>query len=211
MNTINETINLFRKIMKGIAEQFGPGCEVVLHDYSEDYMHSIVAIENGHVTGRREGDCGTNLGLELIRGVSKIEDEYGYISYSKDGKMLKSSSIYFHDDNDRPIGAMCINWDVSNLAYSENVLKEMLKPANKKQVNEIHTNKISELLDVLIQESIDRVGKPIINMSREDKLEGLKYLDEKGAFLIKKASDRISKAYCISKNTLYNYLDEYKK
>ena len=45
-------------------------------------------------------------------------------------------------------------------------------------------------------------------MSKEDKIKGLKYLDSKGAFLIKKAGDRVTKFYDISKYTLYNYLEQ---
>ena len=42
-----------QKLAKGVAAQFGSDCEVVVHRLSADTMeHSIVAIENGHVTGR---------------------------------------------------------------------------------------------------------------------------------------------------------------
>ena len=44
------------QLAKGIARQFGPNCEVVVHDLaSNDPETSIVAIENGHVSGRRVG------------------------------------------------------------------------------------------------------------------------------------------------------------
>ena len=38
-------------VVRGLAEMFGPDCEVVLHDVRR-LPHSIVAIENGAVTGR---------------------------------------------------------------------------------------------------------------------------------------------------------------
>ena len=44
-------------LAKGIARQFGPNCEVVVHDLgTEELENSIVAIENGHISGRRIGD-----------------------------------------------------------------------------------------------------------------------------------------------------------
>lgn len=44
------------QLARGIAAQFGPNCEVVVYDLTEnDVEHSIVAIENGHVTGRKVG------------------------------------------------------------------------------------------------------------------------------------------------------------
>ena len=44
-------------------------------------------------------------------------------------------------------------------------------------------------------------------MSREDKIEFLNYLDERGAFLISKANEKIGSYLGISKFTLYHYLD----
>ena len=50
-------LNFLRHLAKGLADQFGPNCEVVIHDLSDNYKeNSIVAIENGHVTNRKVGD-----------------------------------------------------------------------------------------------------------------------------------------------------------
>ena len=51
------TLQFLLTLAKGIASQFGPNCEVVVHDLAtNDPERSIVAIENGHVTGRKAGD-----------------------------------------------------------------------------------------------------------------------------------------------------------
>ena len=51
------TLEFLLRLAKGLARQFGPNCEVVVHDLaSNDPERSIVAIENGHVTGRKVGD-----------------------------------------------------------------------------------------------------------------------------------------------------------
>lgn len=50
------TLQFLFQLAKGIASQFGPNCEVVVHDLdSNDPESSIVAIENGQVTGRKVG------------------------------------------------------------------------------------------------------------------------------------------------------------
>lgn len=211
LKSIKEELPFFQKLIKGIAAQFGDQCEVVLHDYSEEYNHTIIAIENGHVTGRKVYDCGTNLGLEILRGLTGQEDQYNYLTKTKDGKILRSTSIYIHGDDDSLIGSICINWDVSDFVYSANALNKLANISQPQQVNEIITDNVSDLLDALIQESISQVGKPVINMSKEEKIAGLKYLDKKGAFLVKRASDRVAKVYGISKNTLYNYLEKYEQ
>lgn len=44
-------------------------------------------------------------------------------------------------------------------------------------------------------------------MTKEDKLEILRYLDEKGTFLITKSGDKVCNALKMSKYTMYSYLD----
>lgn len=48
-------LELLCQIAKGIAAQFGSHCEVVVHDLTRHADHTIVAIENGHVSGRKVG------------------------------------------------------------------------------------------------------------------------------------------------------------
>ena len=55
MNSIEEVLPLLETVIKGIAKHFGSSCELVLHDYQKDFSSSIVAIENGELTGRSVG------------------------------------------------------------------------------------------------------------------------------------------------------------
>jgi len=51
--SVADILTVFRPVMRAMAAAAGPGCEVVLHDLSHpdpDLGHTIVAIENGHVT-----------------------------------------------------------------------------------------------------------------------------------------------------------------
>lgn len=209
MKSIKDEQDFFSRLMKGIAAQFGKNCEVVLHDYEKDYDSTIVQIENGHVTKRSVGECGTNLGLEVLRGTVENGDQYNYITQTSDGKILHSTSIYIRNDEGKAIGALCINWDVTDFyAFRQTLLDAVGFDSGSREIREVITNDVSDLLDTLIQDSLRYVGKPVANMSKEDKIKGLKYLDSKGAFLIKKAGDRVTKFYDISKYTLYNYLEQ---
>ena len=50
-------LTVLKQIARDLASQFGPECEIVIHDLkTNDPEHSIVHIENGHVTGRGIGD-----------------------------------------------------------------------------------------------------------------------------------------------------------
>lgn len=210
-NIESEKKNLV-KIMHGIAEHFGSDCEVVLHDFEKDHDHTILAIENGHVTNRQEGGPITSHGLEIMRGVKPAIDAHNYINQSQNGKLLRSSSIYLYDDDGKAIGSICINLDITNLAATRAMLDRLIHapdatPSQQMDNREIVTNDVNEMLEILIEKSIHHVGVPVSSMTREDKMKGLQYLDDHGAFLIKKSSDHIARVYEISRFSLYNYLD----
>jgi predicted transcriptional regulator YheO len=192
-------------LLKALAAQWGEKCEVVLHDWSVGYEQTIVAIE-GHVTGRKVGDCGSNLGLEVMRGTVQNGDIYNYVTQTKDGKILRSSTVYIKNKEHKPIGALCINFDISDLMTAKKTIESLIM--NRGETAEYFASDVNDLLDFLIQESIKLVGKPVTYMTKEDKLKALDYLDEKGAFLITKSGNKICQFFDISKYTLYNYLDE---
>ena len=60
-------IEFYKRLAHSLALQFGPNCEVVVHDLeTEDVDHSIVVIENGHVSGRKLGDGPSHIALESM-------------------------------------------------------------------------------------------------------------------------------------------------
>lgn len=207
MNRVQDELAFFESLIKGVTTLFGNNCEIVLHDLTGDYESTVVMIENGHVTGRKVGDCGSNLGLEVLRGSVGQGDKYGYLSNSRDGNLLRSSSIYIRDPQGKVIGCLCINMDISNLVLAENSLKE-LTASNTQQEDEFFVNDVNELLDHFLRKVQEEIGKPVAYMTREEKIQAVKYLDSKGALLISKAGNRICSFFNISKFTLYSYLDE---
>ena len=78
MNTIENEMPFFQTLLKLLKNQFGMESEFILHDWSKGYDHSVVAIENGHITNRKIGDCGSNLGLEVIRGTATSDMKCNY-------------------------------------------------------------------------------------------------------------------------------------
>lgn len=211
MESVQDELDLLKTVLKGIAMQFGERCEVVLHDWSRPYDSTIVAIENGHVTGRKVGDPGTNFGLEILRGSSAGDDphKYNYITQTKDGRMLRSTSMYIKNKSGQPIGAICINLDISDLMLAEQTIRSFTSPGSQ-QMKESFVSNVNDLLDILIQEVQEQIGKPVKFMDKSDKVLAIKLLDRKGAFLIKKAGEKISEHLNISKYTLYSYLEESK-
>ncbi|MEN6316132.1 MAG: helix-turn-helix transcriptional regulator [Clostridiaceae bacterium] len=196
------------QIMDLIEQQCGPHCEIVLHDLSQPYDKTIADIRNGHITGRKIGDCGSNLGLEVIRGTIKNGDKFNYITHARDGKILRSSSIYLRDKDGVLRYSLCINLDISDSVKFETYLKDHNRYAvTDNEVNEIFVNNVQDLLSELIKSGSALIGKELGEMDKNEKIRLLEYLDNKGAFLISKSGERLCDELHISKYTFYSYLD----
>ncbi|WP_176993917.1 helix-turn-helix transcriptional regulator [Nonomuraea jiangxiensis] len=201
---------MLRPIMKAVATAVGPYCEVVLHDLSREGMeHTIAAIENGHITGRRVGGPSTNLGLEMRKREAENHDEFGYKGHTGDGRELRSSSVYIRDGDGRVIAALCVNVDMTPFQAARAGLDEVLRSSEAApDREEVFAGDINEVLDNLIEAAIAKTGRTVALMDRDHKIGVLRFLDEKGAFVVKRAVDRVARRLGISRVTAYNYLDQ---
>lgn len=209
VESISQELLFLTEMAKGITAQFGDNCEVVVHDWSKPVDSTIVVIENGHVTGRNVGDPGTNLGLEIMRGTSEGDNRHNYVTQTKDGRILRSTSMYVKNNAGTIIGALCINFDITDLMVAEKTLQS-LTASGLQPVRESFVSNVNDLLDTLIQEAQVTIGKPPAAMTKEDKIKIIQLLDQKGAFLIKKSGEKVCSYLSISKFTLYSYLEESK-
>lgn len=202
------------RLAKAIARQFGPNCEVVVHDLeSNDPESSIVAIENGYVSGRQIGDGPSHVVLDALHGDrSNLQDHLAYLTKTKDGKILKSSTIYIRDDFGVARGIFAINYDITLMLAMEETLRQFTATAEETRddVPEPIALNVSDLLDELIEQSVKRVGKPAALMTKEEKVKAIGFLNDTGAFLITKSGGRVCKYFGISKYTLYSYIEEAK-
>lgn len=194
------------QLAKGITGHFGENCEVVIHDLTEDEEHTIVYIENGHVSGRKVGDGPSHIVLESRnKKPEELKDRVGYLTQTEDGRILKSTTIYIRDNDGGVIGIFAINYDITSYIMMDYSLKTLIGTDDEKP--ERITKDVSGLLDDLIEQSVKLVNKPASQMNREDKIRALRFLQDKGAFLITKSGDKVSKYFGISKFTMYNYID----
>ncbi len=199
---------LLRQLARGVAAQFGSGCEVVIHQLDQGSAeHSVAAIENGHVTGRKVGDGPSQVVLQQLQaGEKAAEDQFGYLTRTPDGKLLKSSTMYIRDQAGQVAAIFSINFDISALSMVDRALGEFLTPQSARAPARIATN-VSDLLEDLLEQSVELIGKPVALMSKDDKVRAIRFLSDKGALLITRSGDKIAKYFGISKYTLYSYLD----
>ena len=199
-------------LAKGIARQFGPNCEVVVHDLcTEELENSIVAIENGHISGRRVGDGPSHVVWEALKAdPGKLEDRLAYLTRTEDGKILKSSTIFIRDNEGKVVGIFAINYDITLMKAMEDQLRVFTATDVPSEEPETITHNVNDLLEELIKQSAKLVGKPVALMNKEDKVKAIRFLNDSGAFLITKSGQRVCNFFGISKYTLYSYIDEAK-
>ncbi len=208
-----ELFDFAKRMVKALAAQYGSSCEVVLHDLTgEDLEHTIIAIENGHISGRTLGDGPSKIALEAIQDSEEThEDKLAYLTKTRDGKILKSSTIFLRDSSGKAVGILAINSDVTLTVACEQALHSFNAPVeNSKDPEPISTN-VADLLDSLIDQSVRLIGKPASLMDKPEKIRAIRFLNEAGAFLITKSGPKICQVFGISKYTLYSYLDEAKQ
>lgn len=202
---------MLRQIAAGIAAQFGSDCEVVVHDLSRHPDHCIVAVENGHVSGRKVGDGASYVVLDqMTRADAQPKDHLCYLTRTPDGKILKSSTMYIRGANGKVTAILSINYDVSRLMMVEDAVRELVSVPGPQPAEPEKIININDLLEELIQQSVALVGKPVALMNKDDKVKAIRFLNENGAFLVTKSGDKVAKYFGISKYTLYSYIDDSK-
>lgn len=209
---IHPLLKNFIPFIDGLANTFGKNCEVVLHDISKP-QQSIIAIANGSITNRTVGSPMTEMGLKAIRNKEYEEGLIKYKTITNNGRTLKSSTFFIKDEAGEVIGCLCINLDITEFLLAQNLLKDitmtmMDQIVQDKSDDETYSSNINDILYNVVDKVIKDFGKPIAYLSKEEKVSIVKVLDEKGMFLIKGAVDYIAEILCVSRYTIYNYLDE---
>lgn len=210
---MRHTLDFLKQLAHGLAIQFGSSCEIAIHDLkTKDLEKSIVYIENGHVSNRQTGDGPSGIVLETLQSdPSAIHDKLSYLTKTEDGRILKSSTFYIRDNDGSISYIFSLNYDITAFTAASTAIQSLI--ATKDNLPDLTgdsprqiTHNVNELLDLLIEQAVAKVGKPVAMMNKEDKVAVVQYLDHAGAFLITKSGDKVSSYLGISKFTLYSYM-----
>ena len=210
---MRHTLDFLKQLAHGLAIQFGSSCEIAIHDLkTKDLEKSIVSIENGHVSNRQTGDGPSGIVLETLQSdPSTIHDKLSYLTKTEDGRILKSSTFYIRDDDGSISYIFSLNYDITAFTAASTAIQSLI--ATKDNLPDLTgdsprqiTHNVNELLDLLIEQAVAKVGKPVAMMNKDDKVAVVQYLDHAGAFLITKSGDKVSSYLGISKFTLYSYM-----
>jgi predicted transcriptional regulator YheO len=212
MNTI---LQQYIPVAEVIAKSFGHDCEVVLHDLTVP-QSSVVYTVNNHVTGRQVGQSFNHLVTDVLLSQNFTNDfSANYYFYSDDGRLIKSSTLLIRDQDKKVMGALCINIDTTRITENINWLTGLI-PNNpdhlpnpiQKQEDTNTMEHIKEVANDLIERIIGT--KPVDKLRRDEKVEMIRFMEQKGIFLIRGTIDTVAEKLNISKVTVYSYIDEIK-
>jgi predicted transcriptional regulator YheO len=194
-----------KPVMVAIVDLLGPGSEVVLHDMAYPDA-SIVAIE-GDVTSRRVGGPLTDSGLACLR-CPESGRVYSYTTVADGGRVVKSASVFLTDDEGEIFGGLCINLDITPYLTFDRHLQVLLKPTEEQTDPQTFGSNVGDVLDKMLDDAIAAAGIPISLMQRADRLKVIRALEERGAFLLKKAVPLLAERLGVSRHTIYSDLSE---
>ncbi|WP_148358825.1 helix-turn-helix transcriptional regulator [Peribacillus simplex] len=212
MEEIKKVLESFIPIAKSTAKMFGPNCEVVIHDLTNP-QESVMFTVNNHVTGREIGQSFDHL-VKTVLQSEDFKDDYlaGYTFVTEDKRTIRSSTSLIRDSKQKVIGAFCINFDVEALNQMQQFMNTFLSTQVEVQENETKSDddieNVEGIVDQLIQQIIQNSVHPV--MKRHEKIELIRFMDEKGIFLMKGSVEKVASLLGISKVTVYSYLDEIK-
>lgn len=194
------------RIADMMVEMFGSRCEVAVHDFT-NLQQSLIYIA-GNVTSRKIGSPITDLVLnELRKEPADIKDIPGYRTQSKEGNVMKSTTVFLRDEENKIIGALCTNYDISLFMQLGGEIAEFVDFQEEKQPSETFFNSVHDVIHEMVHQVLNRFKKAPSDMTMEEKVEVVGELDERGTFLIKGATEYVAQALGVSKFTVYNYLN----
>lgn len=206
---MNPLLKTYFPIADTIAETFGNNCEVVVHDLSQPES-SVVYVANGHVTGRQIGQSFDHLVKQVLLNKNFKDDRVtNYMFDTRDGKNIKSSSVLIRDEAGEVVGMLCINYDITVGMKMREQLDVFFGVGIQEMVSEKDVGQdVMEVIDELILKIIGTTD--VNNLTRKKSVEIVKFMDEKGIFLVKGAIDKVAALMGVSRVTIYSYLDEAK-
>lgn len=199
-----EALEFLDRTARGIAEMFGSSCETLVHDMG-DPKHPILAIYNGHVSGRSVGSTMDILGTaKELDATARITDFVNLAATTPSGRQIKSST--FHLIGEGYNLALGINFDYTSLAYANRTLLDLMNAEADLQ-SAMWQGGDSRLADIF-DECLAAVGKPVDALNKKDRMKIIALLDQKNAFSFRKSVPFVSRRLQVSRYTVYKYLGE---
>jgi len=199
--TPDEILESYKPLVDFIATVNGKGCEVVLHDLRK-LDHSIIAIKNNHITGRKVNDTITDFALDIIHKKKHNDKNYicNYIGKTGNGRKKVRASTYL----------LCTNIDVTALSNARKYIANliMIDESTETDEQEHFSLSINEHVSSIVSRTLSEFGAEPLRMTMDEKKSVVKELESKGVFKLKGVVGGVAKSLEVSDQTIYRYLKE---
>jgi predicted transcriptional regulator YheO len=202
-----ELFERYVQIARVLAEMFSPILEVVVHDLRKPES-AVIAIFNGHITGRKVGDGTTDIGVRRMKTGDVPDELRNYLNRSPDGQKLKSTSIAIRDEAGQLIGSLCLNLAIDALRGALEVLHQLTETTNRIEESFRIFDLPEEPIENLIRSQLAKSGKLGRALSAEERRKIVRSLYERGVFKTRAAMTVVARQLGISRPTLYGDLKE---
>ena len=204
-----DVLDFLMHTAEGISKMFGYSCETLIHDMSKP-GHPIIAIYNGHVSGRKIGSTADIFGCDLtsMGKSSHFKPEKDIINslvVTKNGKYIKSTTLNYIGNGYHY--ALGINLDYTALNGAISLLEGMVKIDQNLNdaIDEYYSN--TQLEDIF-NECLAIVGKPVESMKKADRIQIIALLMQHNAFNFQKSITYVAERLNVSRYSVYKYRHE---
>lgn len=225
-NSPNALLQQYVKLTEFLGLALGPDYEVALHDLT-DKNRSIIAIANGHISGRGIGAPLTNVGLSILMDKSYETQDWllHYSGVSVSGKQLRSCTMFIKQGG-RLIGMLCVNFDDSRYqAVSRQILRlchpdlfagRLSQPETSGESappcrTETFRNSTEAVALDAIHHELERLGVSAERLTSGERLQIITALEESGIFLLKGSVKDVAAGLRCSQASVYRYLAQIRK
>lgn len=213
----DKVIEILQGVLEVLRSYLPPSVEVVAHDLTRPDS-SVVGIVNGHVSGRGASNSilagpSDDRGFEALvqrdpHNPASTRVVRDYVSRTRDGRELQSSTVVIYDDQGEPASALCVNVDIASIQDLNRRISDYLLPAPQPSPDEASESTIEQLIDEIVADAIAHNGADARRMTKAEKVAAVAAMNARGLFLIRGAVEHVAGRLNATKFTIYNYLDE---
>lgn len=209
----NPILQRYVPLVSFLGEVCGKNFEIILHDISNP-SNSVIALQNGHLSGRKIGDPMTDLAQSIVRDNRHLNKNYitNYEGRTKDGRSFVSSTFFIKEE-DKLVGMLCINHDPQDILEISRRIDSLIdsfsinhREKKESSYQENLDSSISDLSNNIIRNALAEFNVPPSRMKASEKIELISSLDNQGVFFTKGAVSQVAQELDISEPTVYRYL-----
>lgn len=211
--TFDEALEFLDTVARGLAATFGPFCEALVQEVTDGNRCTVLSIYNGQVSGRQVGstlsiygeDTSRDVGTDAPDLASSLEGDRSVCleACTADGKRVKSSSWMLRGED--YVLILGVNIDITSVSLAKDVL-EGLSDVGGDLRERLGGEGEAQDADSLIDECLEAVGRPVETLSRNDRVELVRLLSERGFFEYQRAASTLAERLGVSRSTIYNDL-----